>query len=262
MVVALVSLTYGLEQISPAETSSPQATSAPVSSLSVNQVDQGIAKTHLKNGDIVFRAKSNLMTDIAAPLNAEINYSHAGIIVIEGNQLSVVYGVVDASLNNRVIEETLTEYLQAEDTAQAAIYRLKNANSQLQSELATTARKLVENASQNKTESSYSKSNHVNRHAEVSAAEGFIPPSIEENTQLERATNRLLTLTTAERMSCSAFILKVYGQVGVELEAPTPQNFSLPFSGVCISPDELTESYQLEPVYQLEPQRAVHSILP
>lgn len=286
MVVALVSVTYALEQLSPTETSSLQANSAPVSSLSVNQVDQGIAKTHLKNGDIVFRAQSNLMTDIAAPLNAEVNYSHAGIIVIEGDQLKVVYGVLDASLNNRVIEETLTEYLQKEDTAQAAIYRLKNSHSQLQNKLATTAIKLFESESNNKTEPSQSQANPVNRRANAAETqgfetegfetEGFIPPSTNENipeentpekntpaenTQIENAANRLLTLTTAERMSCSAFILKVYEQAGVALEAPTTQNFSLPFSGACISPDELAESYQLEPVYQFEPQRAVHSTL-
>lgn len=292
MVVALVSVTYGLEQISPTETASPQANSASVSSLSVNQVDQGIAKTRLKNGDIVFRAQSSLMTDIAAPLNAEINYSHAGIIVIEGDQLNVVYGVLDASLNNRVIEETLTEYLQKENTAQAVIYRLKNSNSQLQNELATTALKLFERESKNKTDLSHSQSNQINMRAnapeteraeteraetEGEETEGFIPPSTgkntqeentqaentqAENTQIENAANRLLTLTTAERMSCSAFILKVYEQAGIALEAPAHQNFSLPFSGTCISPDELTESYQLEPVYQFEPQQAVHSILP
>lgn len=240
MMVALVFFAYGLEQLSTAEKSAEQASSVPVASLSVSQVNQSRTQPRLKNGDIVFKAENSLIADIAAPLNADVNYSHAGIVVVEGDELNVVYGVLDGTLKNRVIKESLTDYLQPKDTAQAAVYRLKNSNTKLQRELATTAHRLA--IGEDPADAALS--------ASTRAAEP------------ENNSNRLLSFTTAERMSCSAFVLKVYEQVGVGLEAQSNDSFMLPFARACPSPTELSNSEQLEPIYRFEPQSVVHSAYP
>ncbi|MBU0721641.1 hypothetical protein KJ877_09890, partial [bacterium] len=79
--------------------------------------------SELKNGDIMFRRAYGVESNIAVNFSdGEKKYSHAGIVVIEGDNVSVIHSLDDRKLHyNGVVKESLVTFLQDIDIW--AVYR-------------------------------------------------------------------------------------------------------------------------------------------
>ncbi len=221
-IVALLAAVYGLQHFAEEnqfsslgaygiEASAGQSETGRQSQIDLRQADRRLAA-----GDIIFRADNTRLNQIAEQFGVNAGYSQAGIITAEGDQLEVVYAATEGERGSRVVEEPLTDFLQAGKVAHAAVYRLKAPTPKTQRAIASATK--------------------------VCAGQTVpFDPSFEVSA--DRQSDRQAT--------CFKRVWQVYRDAGINILSPQgKESFALPFSGRYITPDSLSSNAKLRPVYQ------------
>ena len=277
--VLLMAVSYGLQLFNEEKQANLELGVLPFSSengpsdfraaFKVGQTDLQQANRRLKNGDIVFRAGDTWLTNVAEQFASELTYTHVGVITLEGRQAKVVHASIEGNslaetLGNRVVEEPLADFLQRGNTTHAAVYRLKDDVA----ERANAERANVKQASgkqaSGKSASGKQSSDQPNANPQIRVDAISKSAAKVAKTYAKKATpfDSGFDLATADRVYCTELIWRAYLDAGVDLSDQGLESFDFPFSGQYLTPDSLSKSVNLEPVYQFNQIRAVQSPTP
>ncbi len=224
-IVALLAAVYGLQHFAEKNQFSSLSAYGVKSSIgqskaNQSQVDLNQSDQRLAAGDIVFRADNTRLNQIAEQFGAKVGYSQAGIITAEDDQLSVVYAATGGERGSRVVEEPLTDFLQADKVAHAAAYRLKAPTPKTQRAIASATKICAGRAAPSS-------------------------PSFEISADSQSDSH------TDSQADCSKRVWQVYRDAGIDvLSHQRKKSFALPFSGRYITSDSLSSNANLQPVYQ------------
>ncbi|MEO1391284.1 MAG: hypothetical protein AAFV90_00055 [Cyanobacteria bacterium J06634_5] len=229
-----------------------------------SQTDMRQAKKRLKNGDIVFRSGDTWLTAVAQQLATEMTYTHVGVIVVRGTQVNVVHASIEGNsfaemIGKKAIEEPLADFLRKGNAHHAAIYRLKEsvipslesvrseaANSDSSTELALELANVRKQLTGKKQTQPKAIAN-----AAAKAAKAYAKAAAPFDASFD--------LATAERVYCTELIWRAYLTAGIDLSDQGLEQFSFPFSGQYLTPDALSKSASLQPVYEFNQVRSVQS---
>lgn len=244
----LIAASYGLQMFNTGESREVTLAASPLPSASVRsesslgKADLNQANKRLKNGDIVFRAGDTWLKNVAEQFASDVTYTHVGVITVEGSNLKVVHASIEGeslaeTLGNRVVEEPLADFLQKGNATHAAIYRLKESASEEQTSVATATTAAT---------------------AAATTAATVAKAYAEQATPFDAGFD----LATADRVYCTELIWRAYLEAGIDLSDQGLESFSFPFSGQYLTPDSLSDSENLQPVYHFNEIRAVQSNMP
>lgn len=182
------------------------------------------AKEQLKEGDIIFRTGNTWLAQAPVPFTDNATYSHGGIITVEALRIQVVHASVESKGDRTVKTEPLADFLQ-QGTTHAAAYRLKGSTSEVQQAIAQTAKTYTE----------------------------------------DMPLQTKLGLSNSDRVYCSELIWRTYMEAGIDLSdrssASGLESFSS-LTGRNITPDSLSDSVSLRPVYQFDKVQSIQSSMP
>ncbi len=262
--VLLMGVSYGLQLFNEENQAAPEIGVLPFSSenspsdfraaFKVGQADLQQANRRLKNGDIVFRAGDTWLTNVAEQFASELTYTHVGVITIEGRQAKVVHASIEGNslaetLGNRVVEEPLADFLQRGNTTHAAVYRLKD--------------DVAKQVNGKQADSKHANAQlPANRQVSVDAISKSAAKVAKNYAKKATPFDAGFDLATADRVYCTELIWRAYLDAGVDLSDQGLERFDFPFSGQYLTPDSLSQSENLEPVYQFNQIRAVQSPAP
>ncbi len=230
-----MAITYSLEPTIKQDSSSarPLQMNAllPDAPLVLSNAELRQAKGQLKEGDIIFRTGNAWSTQLPAPFANNATYSHGGIITVEASRIKVVHAAIEGTGDPVVKAESLADFLQQGNTTHAAVYRLKASTPKVQQAIATAAK--------------------------TYAAK-------------DMPLNAKFGLTSNDQAYCSELIWRAYLEAGIDLSeqslgsglASRLESFSFPFSGRNITPDSLSASVSLRPVYQFDQVQSMQSSVP
>lgn len=276
--VLLMGVSYGLQLFNENNQAAPEIGVLPFSSESspsdfratfkVGQADLQQANRRLKNGDIVFRAGDTWLTNVAEQFASELTYTHVGVITIEGRQAKVVHASIEGNslaetLGNRVVEEPLADFLQRGNTTHAAVYRLKGDVAKQATDKQATDKQASGKANDKQLGSKHANAQpNANRQVRVDAIAKSAAKVAKNYAKKATPFDSGFDLATADRVYCTELIWRAYLDAGVDLSDQGLESFDFPFSGQYLTPDSLSQSANLEPVYQFNQIRAVQSPMP
>lgn len=198
---------------------SPQLASRSVApsrstALQLSPSDLIQAKSALREGDIIFRSGHTWLTALAEqlqPADEKVVFSHVGIITATSEDIAVIHASIDPHQEQSVVEEPLADFLEKGNATYAVVYRLKTPNQEAQQAIAQAAK------------------------AYASAKVPF---------------DAKFDLATEDQLYCSELIWRAYLAGGIDLSDQGFESFSFPFSDRYITPDSLSQSQNIKPVYQ------------
>ena len=218
--VALITLCHNLQQLSTDAAGArslklPMAVARKSLPKDTDSTSLTQASQQLKEGDVVFRAGRSWLTNMAEQFADEaVRYSHVGVVVKAGDDLKVVHASIEPDEGQKVVADPLDVFLKKGKGTQAAVYRLKSTDAETQSAIATSAKAYARKA--------------------IPFDPGF-------------------DLTTSDRVYCSELVWRIYLEAGIDLSDYGLEQFDFPFSGKYITPDSLSASASLTPIYYWPP---------